>query len=76
MNQMIDRPGQLGVDVQFLFLSEKVVICLAPWNSACRFWPIITKVDKKIASSDTTRVSVGQGLRSSTIIHTVNATTA
>jgi hypothetical protein len=26
---------------------------LACWNAACLFWPIITNVDRKIASSDT-----------------------
>ena len=47
----------------------------ACWNVACRFWPIITKVDKKIASSDTIRVSVGQGLDSTNSIQTANITT-
>ncbi len=36
--------------------------------------PIITKVDRKIASRETISVSVGQGLRSNTIIHTAKAT--
>src|SRR5690242_17030965 len=44
----------------------------ACWNAAWRFWPIITKVDKKIASRETTRVSVGHGDRSRNSIQTAN----
>ncbi len=47
----------------------------ACWKADCRFCPIITKVDRKIASSDTMSVSVGQGLFSKTSIHTANITT-
>ena len=44
------------------------------WNVACRFWPIITNVDRKIASSETTSVSVGHGLFSKNSIHSANST--
>ena len=47
----------------------------ACWKVACRFCPIITKVDKKIASNATARASVGHGLRSKTSIHTANSAT-
>src|ERR1035437_4853212 len=43
---------------------------LACWKEACRFCPIITKVDRKIASRETMSVRVGQGLFSNTSIHT------
>ena len=54
--------------------SLKSWLALACWKAAARFWPIITKVDRKIASSDTTRVSVGQGLLSKTSIHAAKST--
>jgi hypothetical protein len=38
-------------------------------------WPIITKVEKKIASSETTRVRLGHGLSSTMTIHTTSART-
>nr|WP_232524853.1 hypothetical protein [Nocardioides mangrovicus] len=47
---------------------------LASSKAAERFWAIITKVERKIASSDTTSVSVGHGLFSTTSIHTPNST--
>ena len=47
---------------------------LACWKAAWRFWPIITNVDRKIASSETTRVNVGQGFFSNTNIQTANNT--
>ena len=43
---------------------------LACAKLACRFCPIMTKVDRKIASSDTTSVSVGHGHFSNQIIQT------
>jgi hypothetical protein len=40
------------------------------WRFAsARFWLISTNVERKIASRETTRVSVGHGLRSRTSIH-------
>ena len=53
--------------------SPEVVVGLLPaGTAACRFWPIITKVDRKIASSETTNVSVGHGLFSRSSIHSAN----
>jgi len=48
---------------------------LACWKSACRFWPIMTNVDRKIASSDTISVSVGHGLASMNSIQRENNAT-
>jgi hypothetical protein len=50
--------------------STKSWLALACWKAAARFCPIITNVDRKIASSETTSVSVGQGLFSTNSIHT------
>lgn len=50
--------------------STKSCSALAFWKVACRFWPIIMNVERKIASSDTTSVSVGHGLPSASTIHT------
>jgi hypothetical protein len=41
---------------------------MARWNSAWRFWPIMTDADKKIASSETINVSLGHGSDSTTSI--------
>jgi hypothetical protein len=54
--------------------STKSWSALACTTAACRFCPIITKVDRKIASSETTSVSVGQGFSSATSIHTAKTT--
>ena len=45
----------------------------ARWNSAWRFWPIMTNVDRKIASSETIRVSLGHGSDSTSSIQHANA---
>jgi hypothetical protein len=42
-------------------LLVEVMVGLACWNKACRFGPIITDVDGRIASTDTIRVSMGHG---------------
>ena len=55
--------------------SRKSWLALACWKAAARFWPIITKVDRKMASRETTRVRVGQGLRSANSIQTAKTTT-
>ena len=47
----------------------------ACWNADCRFWPIMTNVDRKIASSETMNVNVGQGLFSNNSIYTANSST-
>ena len=54
--------------------STKSWSALACWNAAWRFCPIITNVDRKIASSDTTSVSFGHGLGSTNTIQTAKAT--
>jgi hypothetical protein len=45
-------------------LLVEVMVGLACWNKACRFCPIITDVDRRIASTDTIRVSMGHGFLS------------
>ena len=55
-----------------VFTSLKSRSAFSCWKAAWRFWPIITNVDKKMASSDTISVSVGQGLLSNTSIQTAN----
>jgi hypothetical protein len=47
---------------------------LACWNAAYWFCPIMTNVDRKIASSDTISVSGGHSLDSMNSIQTVNTT--
>jgi hypothetical protein len=61
-SEPVDLPGQLCIRLEFQFLLPEVVISLCLLNAACRFWPIITNVDRKITSSDTINVSVGHGL--------------
>ena len=51
--------GQLGVGVQLQFAGGEVVSALACGKEACRFCPIMTEVDRKIASRETIRVKVG-----------------
>jgi hypothetical protein len=41
---------------------DTVALMQACWKADCRFWPIMTNVDRKIASSDT--ISIGHGLDS------------
>ena len=69
----VDLAGQLGVGLELQFLLSEVVIRLLELRLP--FWPIMTNVDKKIASSDTISVSVGHGLDSMNSIQTVNSTT-
>ena len=73
LGHLMDLPGQVGVGLEFQLLSDEIVIGLCCWNAACRFCPIMTNVDRKIASSDTISVKVGHGLDSMNNIHTVNS---
>jgi hypothetical protein len=70
----IDLASQPRVGLELQFLFGEVVIRLGCWKSDCRFWPIMTNVDRRIASSDTISVSVGHGLCWMNSIHTVNST--
>ena len=70
----MDLAGDLGVGLEFQLLLVEVAVGLGLLEVACRFWPIMTKVDRKIASSDTISVSVGHGLDSMNSIQTVNST--
>ena len=69
----MDAAGEIGVLLQQLLFGGVVVVGLGLLERRRRFWPIITNVDRKIASSETTRVNVGHGLFSNTTIHTANA---
>jgi hypothetical protein len=72
--ELVNDPGQLGVGVQLQLTGDEVVVGLGLLEGGCRFCPIITKVDKKIASRETMSVRVGQGLLSNTSIHTAKTT--
>jgi len=60
--------GQLCVGLELQLFLVEVVIGLGLLKVACRFCPMSTNVDRKIASRETQRVSVGQGLASRKII--------
>ncbi len=45
-------------------------------SAIARFWPIMTNVERKIASSETTRVRVGDGPASTSSIQTANVVIA
>ena len=47
-DQDVDLAGQLRVGLQLQFLLDEIVVGFACWKAAGRFWPIITKMDKKI----------------------------
>ena len=51
------------------------MVALASWKAAARFCPMSTNVERKIASRDTTSVSIGHGVASIRIIHPANRTT-
>jgi hypothetical protein len=69
----IDLASELNVGRQLQFLNLEVMVGLGLLKSSLTVWPMITKVDKKIASSDTTRVKVGHELRSRSSIQTAIA---
>jgi len=71
----MDLPGQVGVRLQLELGLDEVVVGLGLLvGPACRFWPIMTKVDRKIASSDTMSVRVGHGLCSNMSIQITKST--
>jgi hypothetical protein len=70
----LDGAGEAGVGVQFLFVVDEVVVGFGSLDFGLPVLPIITTVDRKIASRDTKRVRVGHGLFSNTIIQTANNT--
>jgi hypothetical protein len=70
--QDVDGPCQLGVGLELQLLFDEVMVVLGPLQGACLFCPIITNVERKIASSETTNVSVGHGPPSATNIQTAN----
>ena len=59
---LVDRPGEVcvldeeGVDVLVVAVGLRLL------DTSWRFWPIMTNVERKIASSETASVSVGHGL--------------
>jgi hypothetical protein len=59
--QRIDRTRELGVRPQLLSLGREVMVGLCALKLCLAFWPIMTNVDRKIASSDTIRFSLGHG---------------
>jgi hypothetical protein len=62
--ELVDGPRDIGVRVELLLRRVEVVVGLGLLEGRLAVWPIITKVDRKMASSDTMSVSVGQGLAS------------
>ena len=72
--QLVDHASEVGVlDEEPIHLLV-VAVGLGLLECPCRFCPIMTNVDRKIASSETMSVSVGHGLLSSTSIqHAKNA---
>jgi hypothetical protein len=63
---------RVGFELQLLFV--EVVIRLGLLEVRLPVLPIMTNVDRKIASSDTISVSVGHGLCSMNRIQTANTT--
>jgi hypothetical protein len=71
--QFGDHLGEFGVALEFQLVGDEVMVSFRLLKAAWRFCPIMTNVDRKMASSETTKVSVGQGLFSTRSIQTTNA---
>jgi hypothetical protein len=67
--QGVDGAGELGVGPQFGLLGDEVVVGLGLLEGT-----LAVLADRKIASSETTSVSLGHGSDSTRSIHTANTT--
>lgn len=63
LGEHVNLPGQLGVGLELQFLGLEVMVGFGLLKSCLTVLAIITKVDKKIASSETTKVKVGRSER-------------
>jgi hypothetical protein len=61
----LDLAGQLGVGFELQFLSFKVVVGLGLLEGGLGFWPIMTNVERKIASAIHTAKGSRESRRSS-----------
>ena len=72
--ERMDRASQFRVGLEFQLLFVEVVICFGLLEDRLPVLPIMTNVDRKIASSDTISVSIGHGSGSMTSIQMPNST--